>query len=114
MHGSISAYILASGVHLPPVALPKPARSDGTGSSNPPAVFVMGSSKECSYEVPAPGWEAEQVALAWSKRFATWQVKNLSNAPLYVGSNCLFRDQTLPLLVEDEVLTSAGVALHFL
>ena len=45
---------------------------------------------------------------------ATWHVKNLSNAPLYVGNDCLFHDQTLPLLVEEAVLTSQGVALHFL
>ena len=114
MHGSISAIISASGVHLPPVSLPKPVRSDGAGSSHPPVPFVMGSSKECDYEVPAPGWEPRHVAFAWSRKYATWQVENLSTTPLYVGNHCLLHGERRPLLLEEAFLTSEGVALHFL
>ena len=113
MDGSLSAYCLATGRHLPPVSLPAAARGGASRSSQASASFVVGSSPDRDFVVSEPGWESRHLGFSWSLKYSTWVVENFSSAPLYIESHCLLQGQTLPLLVEEATLVSEGVLLQF-
>ena len=114
MEGFLTAVVMSSGDTISTTSLyhndNAPAGARGKDGR---VQFIVGSAPTCDLVINQPGWEPEHLRFAWSVANATWYLRNNSDAPLIIDNTAFERGETVPLLMWEAVLRSAGVALHF-
>ncbi len=112
MEGSLSVFFKKQGTHIPAMELPRAAARGATRTAAE-AVFVVGSSPNCSLCLEGAELEPEHFSFTWDSAQSTWVLQNLAAAPLEIERMRLVNGRSLPLLVWETNFMVKDVSFRF-